>query len=224
MDNELIIKKTKKNSFQDKRLENRSISILLVLDTFQASPDALLILANCGYSNLTEGFSLQTMAQSAIHNRLVASAAQLETTQNVQIAKKSARVAYSEFRTIAQIVFKTDAARTALGLRGRIPADRARFLRHARASFEAALTPDFAPALARRGVPEAVIRDGLARLDALAAADAAQLAAKAAAQQATADRQAAMRRLDDWFIEFRDIAKIALRDHIEWLPLLKIRK
>ncbi len=44
-----------------------------------------------------------------------------------------------------------------------------------------------------------------------------------AALQATANRTAAARRLDDWFIQFRDIAKIALRDHPEWLPLLKIR-
>ena len=163
------------------------------------------------------------MALQAVVDRTEAIANQYRATRVVQDANRVARTAYGNFRMLAQIVLKTDADRTALSLNVRIPADRARFIRQARASFEAALTPDYAPALARRGYPESVIRDGLARLDALVAADAAQLAAKAAAQQATADRRAAMRRLDDWFIEFRDIAKIALRHRSDWVALLKIR-
>ena len=224
MDEEIIVKKHKSKHTQDKRLEGRIIFIESVIRRFQGNQEARLILAEYGYPDLTEGQDLQNAATGALAHRLMVMGHQMAATKQLNTANKAARTSYSDFRRMAQIVFKADAARTALGLSGRVPADRARFLRHARASFEAALTPDYAPALARRGVPEAVIRDGLARLDALVAADAAQLAAKAAAQQATADRQAAMRRLDAWFIEFRDTAKIALRDHMEWLPLLKLRE
>ncbi len=223
MNDEIITKKAKKYNRQDKRLENRAISIYQILLDFQSNPEIMRSLAECSYPHLEDGLALQQAVQATLSNRQGAVAEQIGATLSVRAADQSARTAYKDFRKMAQVAFKQDAARTALGLSGRVLTDRARFIRQARASFEAALTPDYAPALARRGCPESVIRDGLARLDALVAADAAQLAAKAAAQQATADRQAAMRCVDDWFIEFRDTAKIALRDHLEWLPLLKIR-
>jgi hypothetical protein len=223
MDEEVIVEKHKKKHVQDKRLEKRTVLIELVIRQFQENPEARLALAECGYSDLADGLALQEVAQAALANRLAVMGLQAEATKQVRVVNKAARTGYGDFRKMAQVVFKTDAARTALGLGGRVPADRARFLRHARAGFEAALTPDYAPALARRGFPESVIREGLALLDALVAADEAQIAARAAAQQATADRQAAMRRLDDWFIEFRDTAKIALRHRSDWVALLKIR-
>jgi hypothetical protein len=134
-----------------------------------------------------------------------------------------ARSDYGDFRKLARIVFKDNATRLALNLNGRVFADRVRFLHQARAGYEAALTPDYAPALAKRGCTRPNIEAGLALLDALVAAEDAQTAAKAAALDATARRTAAMQRLNAWFGEFHAIAKLALGDHSEWLPLLKLR-
>ncbi len=148
---------------------------------------------------------------------------QLNATEAIQDANKEARSDYGDFRKLARIVFKDNATRLALNLNGRVFADRARFLHQARAGYEAALTPDYAPSLAKRGCARTDIEAGMALLDALVAAEDAQTAAKAAALDATARRTAAMQRLNAWFGEFHAIAKLALGDHIEWLPLLKLR-
>ena len=223
MDDEVIIKKPKKKKQQDKRLENRIGAIYQILSGFQNNLEIVQSLIECGYPNLEEGIALEEAALATLAGRQSAIGAQTSATLHVQAADKAARTAYGDFRKMAHVAFKTDAARTALSLNGRVPADRARFIHHARTGFEAALTPDYAPALARRGFPAAILQAGLALLDALVAADEAQIAARAAAQQATAERRAAVRRLDDWFIEFRDTAKIALRHRPEWVGLLKIR-
>ena len=183
----------------------------------------MLILIEHGYTAVDAGLALQAGALQATFYRQQAASDQLAATKAVKDAHKAARKAYSEFRQMAHIIFKAEAARTALSLKGRVPADRARFLHQARASYEAALTPEYAPILAQRGFPRPVIEAASALLDVLVAAEDAQTTAKAAAQQATAARKTAVAQLDAWFIPFRDIAKLALRDHSDWVALLKIR-
>jgi hypothetical protein len=223
MNEEQVTKKHHKNETQDKKLSNRITAIKQVIDGIQSNSEIMLILMQHGYPNLDEGIALQDAAFSAYVARQQALAEQLGATIGAGQANGAAREAYGDFRKMARIVFKDDATRLALNLNGRVSADRARFMRVARAGYDAALTDTYGPALAQRGFPRPVIEAGSALLDALTAAEEAQTAARAAALQATANRTAAMRCLDDWFIQFRDIAKIALRDHIEWLPLLKIR-
>lgn len=223
MDEEQVTKKHRKNEFQDRKVASRLTAIEQVIGSMLHNPEIMLILSNHGYPNLDEGSNLQKAALHAYVRRQEAMGNRLGATIAANKANLAAREAYGDFRKMARIVFKDDATQLALKLDGRVPADRARFIRVARAGYEAALTDIYGPPLAQRGFPRPVIEAGLALLDALIAAEDAQTAARAAALQATANRTAAMRRLDDWFIQFRDIAKIALRDHPEWLPLLKIR-
>jgi hypothetical protein len=223
MDEEPVVKKHKKKERQDKLIANRVSAIDQILNSLQSNPEIMLILSECGYPDLNEGMGLQEIAMTAYIARQEAAGQQIGATLGVRGANQAARSAYGDFRQMARIVFKDDATRLALNLNGRVFADRARFLHQARAGYEAALTPEYAPALAKRGYARPVIEAGLALLDTLVAAEDAQTAAKAAALDATARRTAAMQRLNAWYGEFHAIAKIALRDHREWLPLLKMR-
>ena len=223
MDEEPVVKKRKKKNSQDQQLVNRITIIKDILNGLQHNPDIMLILSEWGYPDLNEGLALQECAFMAYAARQSAIADQLNATEAIQDVNKAARSGYGDFRKLARIVFKDNATRLALNLNGRVFADRARFLHQARAGYEAALTPDYAPALAKRGCARPDIEAGLALLDALVAAEDAQTAAKAAALDATARRTAAMQRLNAWFGEFHAIAKLALGDHIEWQPLLKLR-
>ena len=184
---------------------------------------AMQCLSVHGYTNLDEGFSRQNEAMTAYTARHMAISDQSQATNAVIEAQRAAREAYSDFRKIGRVVFKADITRTALGMTGPVPSDRARFIHLARTGFEMALKPDYAPALARRGLTAAVFEANLALVAALVAADEAQVAAMAAARQATANRTAAMARLNAWFNEFRGIAKVAFRQHPEWIGALKIR-
>ena len=223
MDEIPVVKKHKKKEQQDKQIANRVTAIEQILLGLQVNPDIMLILSKCGYADLNEGLALQRAAFQAYVARQDSMAQQIGGTLADRAANKAARSAYGDFRKMARIVFKDVATRTALNLNGRVFADRARFLRQSRAGYEAALTPDHAPALAKRGYPRPVIEAGIALLDALVVAEDAQTAAKATAIEATASRTTAMQRLNVWYGEFHAVAKIALRDHAEWLPLLKMR-
>jgi hypothetical protein len=223
MDEEPVAKKHRKKRSQDQQLANRITLIEELLNGLQRNLDIMLILSEYGYSDLNEGLTLQQDAFNAFSVRQGAIGYKIDATLAVQDANKAARSAYGDFRKLARIVFKDNATRLALNLNGRVFADRARFLHQARAGYEAALTPEYAPALAKRGYARPDIEAGLALLDALVVAEDAQTAAKAAALDATARRTAAMRNLNTWFGEFHAIAKLALSDHIEWQPLLKMR-
>jgi hypothetical protein len=223
MNSQSVNIKIRRKDQQDQRIANRLTAIQQVFIAIKDNPDAMLALSERGYPDLDEGFFIQEAAFQAYVARNMAMAAQSEATAAVIASKRAAREAYSDFRKIARVVFKDDITRTALGLTGRVPVDRARFIHLARAGFEAALTPDYAPTLARRGLSQPALEANLASLDALLAADEAQIAAKAAARQATANRTLAVARLDAWFGEFRGVAKVAFRHHPEWIGLLKIR-
>ena len=223
MSEEPIVKKRKKKEQQDKQIANRVTAIEQILLGLQGNPEIVLILSKHGYADLNEGLALQRAAFLAYVARQDSMGQQIGGTLAARAANKAARSAYGDFRKMARIVFKDDATRTALNLNGRVFADRARFLRQSRAGYEAALTPDYAPALAKRGYSRPALEAGIALLDALVVAEDAQTAAKAAAIEATASRTTAMRHLNTWYSEFHAIAKIALRDHAEWLGLLKMR-
>jgi len=223
MDEEPVVKKHYKKEMQDRKMAYRINSIEQILNGLQQNSEIMLILSKCGFPDLTEGMTLQQITLEAYTARQITIGDQIGATLAVQDVNKAARSGYGDFRKLARIVFKDNATRLALNLNGRVFADRARFLHQARAGYEAALTPDYAPALAKRGCARPDIEAGLALLDALVAAEDAQTAAKAAALDATARRTAAMQRLNAWFGEFHAIAKLALGDHIEWQPLLKLR-
>lgn len=215
--------KSNRKSDQDQRIANRLGAINQILLLFMNDLSAMQRLKEHGYPDLSEGFLLQDQAMGTFTARQIAMAAQGEATTAVIEAQRAVRVAYGDFRKIGRVVFKDDITRAALGLTGRIPVERARLIHLARTGFETAQKPDYAPALARRGLTAAVFEANLALLAALVAADEAQVAAMAAARQATANRTTAMARLDAWFGEFRGIAKVAFRQQPEWVSALKIR-
>jgi hypothetical protein len=201
-------------SNQDQRIADRIAAVRQMLTLAQSDQELAALLAGRGYdaARLAEGLALQDAAQAAFTGRQRAAAEQTAATAALVAADAAARRAYNDFRITARAVFPAPAASQALGLAGAASEDLQKFLTAARTSYDVALnTAAYLTELARFGYAQAALEAARGLLDALAAADAAQEAAKAAALQATRQRDAAVADLDAWLRRFRTVAKIAVR-------------
>jgi hypothetical protein len=201
-------------SNQDQRIADRIAAAHQTLLLVQSDSELAALLAGRGYdaARLAEGQALQVAAQAAFTGRQRAAADQTAATAALVAADAAARRAYNDFRVTARVVFPEPAASQALGLAGAAADDRQKFITAARASYDVALnTAAYLAELARFGYAQAALETARGLLDALTAADAAQEAAKAAAMQATRQRDAAAAALDAWLRRFRTVAKIAAR-------------
>jgi hypothetical protein len=199
---------------QDQRIADRIAAAHQTLLLVQSDSELAALLAGRGYdaARLAEGQALQVAAQAAFTGRQRAAADQTAATAARVAADATARRAYNDFRATARAIFPEPAASQALGLAGAASDDLQKFLTAARTSYDVALnTAAYLTELARFGYPQATLQAACGLLDDLAAADAAQEAAKAAAMQATRQRDAAAAALDAWLRRFRTVAKIATR-------------
>ncbi len=205
-------------------LANRINEYRTALTAAQSSAELGDLLAGRGYdaAALTAGLTLCDAAQSAFNVRQQALAAQTEAASAARDADAAARAAFDDYRKIARAVLKDNpAARRALGVEGRAPDDRERFLTAAEAAYAAALSNSTAlSALSRRGYNQAALQAEQGKLAALTTASAAHDAAQAAAKRATAEREASAKTLDNWWNEFRVVARVALKDRSDLLGQL----
>lgn len=80
--------------------------------------------------------------------------------------------------------------------------------------------PDVLAALAKYNVTEAQLVEGQTAVVAVASLNAVQEKEKSDAQKATKARDAALDSLEDWYVEFRELAQIALEDDSQRLEAL----
>lgn len=200
---------------QDQTLANQINQTRTALITCQGQAELSALLETRGYdaAAIAAGLALCDAAQAGFNARNEALAGQLQASAAMQAADRAARAGFDDFRTIARAVFAGDpAAQRALGATGRVSHDQQQFLTAAAAAYAAALShPAYLTALSKRGYTQAALTAEQARLEALTQASAAHEAAKAAAQRATAGRDAARKTLGAWWAEFRAVARVALK-------------
>ncbi len=79
---------------------------------------------------------------------------------------------------------------------------------------------EMAPAMAGYGVTLETLQQTRAMVEALATARQQQLQHKGEAQNATEQRDIALRAMDRWMSDFRAAARVALKDNPQWLEML----
>jgi len=169
------------------------------------------LVAGYGYApaKLNEGQALYAAALAAVAAQKSAAGAQLQATQELVEAEKSARDAYQALAKVARAIFKDDRARlTALGLTGAAPRSTAGFTASAPALFENAAG---APTLAAYGYDAGRLAEERAKIAAFDLANQKQEAAKGAAQQASREQKTALASLEAWRAQTIKIARVALR-------------
>lgn len=172
------------------------------------------MLAEFGYDadGLAAGRALQVTAHQAYIARQQALAARQSADAADLAAEADARRMFTDYRRVARTLFKTPAQRTALGLKGKLPYDQEQFLQLARTAYQSALgTPAYANVLARSGYPASKLQDALAALDAVVAANNAQITAQAAAFHATRARRTALGALNEWLAQLNAVLRVATR-------------
>ena len=125
--------------------------------------------------------------------------------------EQKARQDYVDFRETARAYFSAPADQSALGLKGKVPADLQKFITAAHASYEAGKAAAYTATLLQYGYPPATLDAALTALDNLTNDSADQSSAEGAAQTATGTRDTAHKNLMSWMSKFRRIAKVALR-------------
>ena len=173
---------------------------------------------------LTEGRGFQQRASEAV-TRQVAAAGELRTaTARLQRELGAAKAAYQGLARASRTAFKRSPdVLVTLGLVGAMPRTQASFITMSLALFDNAIgTPAVAEALGRYGYTAERLAAERAKIVALIEARRAQGAANGAAQQATADQNAALAALEDEMSALRTMAKVALRDQPQLLEKLGI--
>jgi hypothetical protein len=182
--------------------------------------------AGFGYTveKLAAGRQLYDRALAAVSAQAAAAGAQQQATAHLRAADAIARDAYQALAQVARAAFAKDKAQLAgLGLTGRMPRTTAAFLAAAYTLFDNARgVADLQAALAAYGYDPARLTGERAKIAAFDTANQAQEAAKGAAQQATHDQKAALAALTDWLVEYRKIARVALRDQPQLLEKLGV--
>ena len=96
-------------------------------------------------------------------------------------------------------------------------------MQQARLLYTTALSDDGLQArLATRGITAPALQTAQDEIQALVALNQEQENLKGLAQQATRDRDAARKTVQAWLSEFRQVAKVALAAHPDWLERLGI--
>lgn len=187
-----------------------------------ADPEIQSLVAGYGYSpeKLNEGNALYEAALAAVNAQKAAEGTQLQATQELKSAEKTARDAYQALAKVSRAIFKTDKARlTAFGLTGSAPLTTSGFIASASALFDNAYA---APDLSEYGYDVSKLSSEKSKILAFDLANQKQEAAKGATQQSTREQAAALAALDAWKAQYIKIARVALRGKSELLEKIGV--
>lgn len=170
-----------------------------------------------------EASALVKAAIDAVEKRMRLANLQVDLTAKVEAAKKEAFAVYQDFAQTARTVFKGDKARIQMiGANGTMPKNEGQFIISAYAMFDNAEIPEVQAALSEYGYDSARLRSDRKIIEAFDKLHQKQESAKGDAQQSTRDQDAALKRMFDWHMRYRVIAKRALRGDKELLEKLGI--
>lgn len=138
---------------------------------------------------------------------------QYEATKNFVVAKEDFHEDYIDHLILARVAFKgDDAPQQTLELNKRRKQSKdGYFAQGARFYSRILKNADYKKAMNDKGVTDAEMQEQLDEIDTLIILDSKQGKEKAEAQAATKKRDAALHKFEDWFIDFKDVAIVALR-------------
>jgi hypothetical protein len=218
-------KTTARYAEQDQAIANFINETREIIEIARDDPAIAPVLAGRGYDAeaLAAGLALQQAALDAYAARQRAMTAQKQSADNITQAFAAARSTYLDFRKTARLTFaKNTHADTDLVLTAKIPTDMDKFIVAAHTAYTQAQSEAYQAALATYGFPAETLAAALTALDALSTASKAQETVSKDAVQATLNRDAAVKALEQWVKHFKGIASIALRPQPTQAKKLKL--
>ena len=206
-------------STQDQEIINRINEYSLRLTAAKNNATLLALLQPRGYevAAIDEGLDLAAAARAAARACEAAIVDRRQARTKVQAAESAARSGFEDYRKIAQGVFKEDAdAKSAVKATGRVPADQQKFFDFAGDAYAAAQQPPYVVALAKRGYNAAALQAESVKLLAMNDAIAAFRTAEDCKEDATRQRNVAVKAVDRWWAEFKAVAEVCLKDNPQW--------
>lgn len=169
-----------------------------------------------GYTvtRLNAGKTLLNAAVAAVDDATFLAGAQREATQEVRDSFKAAKGAFQGLAKVARATFKKQPAHlTALGLDDPMPLKMDDFATAAQTLFNSGEYPGaITTALENNGYGSSKLSTERGTIAEFNAARDAQAAAVSDAEQGTKDKSDALQALHDWYMEFRKIMRVALKD------------
>lgn len=216
---------TAKNS--PKGIADRLLRAEKAIEGTEANADIIAIVATFGYdaTKRATGKTLLTQVHTLVLAAQESKAVQVRVNGELQSAETACRLAYSSLAGVARAIFLKDkAALAALGLVGKTPRTLAGFLLAAEKLFDGALgtSASVKAQLAAYGYTTERLTSERATLTALHAASRAQDTAKGETQSLTISLNTALEALDAYVMQYRKIARIALKGNPQLLEKLGI--
>lgn len=207
-------------------IEDRFQAIHVALANIEADPQIQAAFAAYGYDTerLNVGRQLYTTATQLQQQQHAKRGAQIGATEQAKAAVDAANDAYMRFVKVARVALKEQrGALVSLDLVGKRKETLAGWVGQAKQFYATALVNEAILAhLAEYGITVAKLRAGQQQFAAVEAAIVAQKQHRGTAQQATNERNAAMRALDAWYGDFLKIARVAFADDAQQLEKLSV--
>ncbi len=198
----------------------------LALDNSQNNADIAAALDALGYDAavIQEGKDLLNSARTLYDAQIKEYGEQHAATQAFLEASKQADKSYAAHRRLAKIAFKRDAQRqTDLLLNQRKPQAFNLWYEQARHFYTALVADTEAQTkLARYKITVEVLQAAQNEVEQVFSLHSAKEQEKGEAQEATQQRNQAIEALDEWFGDFKVVAKIALEDSPQLLEALNL--
>jgi hypothetical protein len=169
-----------------------------------------------------EGRQLLDQAQAAYEARKVAYGNQFRATDHLLTALEAALSSYRKHRALAKIAFKDNRdAQQALGVDRPMGARFAEKVADMKVFYENLLAAtEWTDAMAGLGQAAEGLSAAQSAVVAIETANAEQEALKSLAQQATIDRNLAMKKLETWLRDFHKVARVAMADDRQMLEAI----
>jgi hypothetical protein len=200
--------------------------VQVALDNTQADPQLQAAFAAYGYDTerLNVGRQLYTAAVQLQQQQHAKRGDQIGATEQAKVVVDAANEAYMRFVKVARVALKNQrGALVSLDLVGDRKHTLAGWVGQAKQFYTTALANEAILAqLAEYGITAAKLRDGQEQLAAAEAANVEQKQHRGTAQQATTERNAAVRALNAWYGDFLKIARVAFADDAQQLEKLSI--
>ena len=183
---------------------------------------ALLIPFGYGDAKLTEGKALYEKVIALNQKQAKEYGEKLAATKEKDTLHDTAHQQYMDAVDLARIVFRDNVkASLALGLNGRRKETLSGWVEQATQFYSNLLAdPDLISAISGFGYTQEKLQAELAQVQAVPAAMASQAKEDGESQAATKERDAAVDEMDQWMADFKVVARIALKDHDQWIEKL----
>ncbi|NQT24065.1 hypothetical protein HQ585_01790 [candidate division KSB1 bacterium] len=209
-----------KNMNIDERLTRAQVAI----DNALSDEPIKTLLTPFGYDDakLNEGKTLIEQTVTLNQKQDKEYGEQFAATQELHALQTTAHKQYMDAVELARIKFRDNVkAWQALGLNGSRKKSLSGWVEQATKFYSNLLADsDLITAMSGFGYTQEKLQAELSQVQAVPAANANQAKETGEAQAATKERDAALDDLDQWMSDFKTVAKIALKDHDQWIEKL----